>query len=69
METFVVRVWIPAVVAGEPTGVAAGVLKGIVEHIGSGRAAPFKGADQLLGLLLAGIEASERVRDRQRESR
>lgn len=48
METFVVRVWVPA--AAEPCRDDTG-LRGIVEHVSSQRSRPFTDAGELLGFV------------------
>jgi hypothetical protein len=55
METFVLRVWIPAEV-NEPVAQPLG-LRGFVEHVGSGRSDPFRGGDELLELVIAAISS------------
>lgn len=55
METFVIRVWTPAPETGAPAE-SLGSLHGVVEHIGSRRAAPFTDGAQLLDLIAAGLE-------------
>jgi hypothetical protein len=51
VETFVVRVWVPA----EPeTELERDVLRGFVEWSGWEKPCAFVGADQLVGVLLAG---------------
>ena len=47
MDTFVVRLWMPA----EPTPEIAVDPRGVVRHIASGRTATFRDGDQLLALL------------------
>jgi len=47
MDTFVVRVWGPLADGGEETG-----LRGVVEHVASGRSELFRSADELVSLLL-----------------
>jgi hypothetical protein len=51
METFVVRLWISA--EGEQE--AAEPLHGILERVGSADSMPFRGGEQLLQLLRAGL--------------
>lgn len=55
METFVIRVWVPANDGGAPSE-PVGTLHGIVEHIGSGRRTPFTGHEQLCEFIVAGLE-------------
>lgn len=52
METFVVRIWVPA--AGEPAAAKAALesLRGIVEHPVSGRVGRFQDVGELVGLLM-----------------
>jgi hypothetical protein len=45
METFIVRVWVP------PTSDGARVLRGVAEHLGSGRTTTFVDESQLLAFL------------------
>ena len=52
MQTFVVRLWIPQ----EPSLRAPDSLRGIVEHVGSGRSGPFTDEDQLLAFLRERLE-------------
>jgi hypothetical protein len=47
VKTFVVRVWTPA----EPAVEEQGALHGLVEHVGSGRSAPFADELELLAFL------------------
>ena len=54
--TFVVRLWGPA----EPTGDGPEALRGVVEHVQSGRSAPFGDADALLALVRAWGAPTER---------
>jgi hypothetical protein len=51
METFVVRLWIPA----EDEQEAAEPLRGILERVGAADSTPFRGGEQLLQLLRAGL--------------
>jgi hypothetical protein len=46
METFIVRVWVPP---SPPEG--EGVLRGVVEHLGSGQKTTFVDDDELLAFL------------------
>lgn len=48
MDTFVVRVWGPMADGGEETG-----LRGVVEHVASGRSERFRTADELVSFLRA----------------
>ena len=57
MQTFVVRVWTEA----EPTGSELDVLRGVVEHVGSGQTGTFTDDDELLAFL------RERGRHEERE--
>jgi hypothetical protein len=50
VQAFVVRLWTPAD-AGEPFS-----LHGTVEHVGSGRSRAFRGPEELLAALQAGLE-------------
>jgi len=51
VETFVVRVWLPA----EDDTRATAEMRGFVNHVGSGGSNPFRGIDELLALLRSGI--------------
>lgn len=53
METFIVRVWKPAVPEVGPELVRDGaeVLKGTVEWIGTGRVSRFRSAGELVAIL------------------
>lgn len=55
-RTFVVRLWEPA----EPTGDGPEALRGVVDHVQSGRSAPFGDADALLAFLRAWGAPEER---------
>jgi hypothetical protein len=48
MDTFVVRVWGPLADGGEETG-----LRGVVEHVASGRSERFRTDDELVSFLRA----------------
>jgi hypothetical protein len=49
VETFVVRVWVPADgVPGEPD---PATIRGTVEHVRSGRCTPFRDHTELLALI------------------
>jgi hypothetical protein len=48
MDTFVVRVWGPMADGGEETG-----LRGVVEHVASGRSERFRTVDELVSFLRA----------------
>ena len=55
MDTFVVRVWGPMADGGEETG-----LRGVVEHVASGRSERFRSADELVSFLRApGLVSTE----------
>ena len=45
METFVVRVWVPA------EGVAPAPMRGTVQHVTTGETTPFTDEDELVSLL------------------
>lgn len=49
VETFVVRIWVPA---GGGDELSAGALRGVVEHVTSASSSTFAGGDELLDLLL-----------------
>ncbi len=57
METFVVRLWVPAE-EFEVEAHGTPVLHGTVEHVRRTAAAPFKDDNELLGLLRAGFESA-----------
>jgi hypothetical protein len=46
MDTFVVRVWGPLADGGEETG-----LRGVVEHVASGRSERFRSVNELVSFL------------------
>jgi hypothetical protein len=48
MDTFVVRVWAPMADGREETG-----LRGVVEHVASGRSERFRSVDELVSFLHA----------------
>jgi hypothetical protein len=54
METFVVRIWIPA---DSQAGRAPDVLRGCVEHVQSGGGATFSSQDELLASLALLLDA------------
>lgn len=60
METFVVRVWLPAQASSdrEPELVR---LHGLVEHVGTGRSSAFQGLDELEALLLSTARRDRRA--------
>ncbi len=62
METFVLRVWMPAGREGGLSGDGPVTLQGVLEHIGSGRTLPFKGSDQLLDLVRNGLQETRQHR-------
>lgn len=45
METFVVRVWVPA------EGGSTAPMRGTVQHVASGETTPFTDADELISFL------------------
>ena len=51
MDTFVLRIWTPAPVAGD-TGASPQGTHGTAHHVGSGRSGVFRSEDQLIRLLL-----------------
>ncbi|HET9345298.1 MAG TPA: hypothetical protein VFO05_06315 [Candidatus Limnocylindrales bacterium] len=51
MDTFVLRIWTPAPVAGD-TGAAPQGTHGTAHHVVSGRSGVFRSEDQLLRLLV-----------------
>lgn len=59
MESFVVRIWVPA--EAESRGVPFRLL-GFVEHVGAGRPVSFRGRDELLALVEAGVERTMGMR-------
>lgn len=54
MQTFVVRLWIPAKDEGEE----ADVLRGVLERPGTVDSKPFRAGEELLELLQAGLAAN-----------
>jgi len=52
VETFVVRVWRPA---AEEVDVPTTPLRGVVEHVGTGRSDPFQGTERLAELIAAAL--------------
>jgi len=59
METFVVRIWVPA----EGAEASVEELHGVVEHIGSGRSRRFVGPTELLSFLGQARRAGSGQRD------
>jgi hypothetical protein len=57
VETFVVRIWHPAGSEREPIPEPAR-LRGIVEHVATGRADTFAGPVALVALLLSAVAAA-----------
>jgi hypothetical protein len=55
MQTFVIRLWVPAGRPGDAEDFDPG-LRGRIEHVGSGWSATFRGSDQLLGMVQARLE-------------
>jgi hypothetical protein len=51
MDTFVLRIWTPAPVAGD-TGATPQGTHGTAHHVASGRSGVFRSEDQLLRLLV-----------------
>jgi hypothetical protein len=65
VETFVVRIWTPADAAEvEPT---TGDVRGRLEHVTSGRGAPFHGTVELGTLILRELRRSDRRAGRPEE--
>ena len=64
MDTFVVRLWIPADSAGDPRDARQGV-HGAAHHVGSGSTATFRDGQELLDVLdtlrTAGLEPTVAV--------
>lgn len=56
METFVVRVWQPA--EGGASEESESILRGVLEHVGSGDSDHFQGEEQLVELIRAGLARS-----------
>jgi hypothetical protein len=54
MDTFVVRVWGPMADGGEETG-----LRGVAEHVASGRSERFRSVDELVSFLRAPDQVAE----------
>jgi hypothetical protein len=57
METFVVRVWLPA---RGVTDARAGALRGLVEHVRTAESSSFTTDDELLQFLREAVASSER---------
>jgi hypothetical protein len=55
VETFVIRMWIPA--GGSPLEEGDGPVRGFVDHVASGRSTAFKGSDEMVALLLAALRS------------
>ena len=51
MDQYVVRLWMPAPAAGDPTGIEPG-LRGVVSHIATGRSETFRDGSELLRRLV-----------------
>jgi len=47
VDTFVIRLWAPA----DPAASGDDVPHGVARHVGTGRVAPFRDAEELLALL------------------
>ena len=65
MEHFVIRLWVPAPSAGDP-GEADPGMRGVVNHVSSGRTETFRDGRELLRHLIdlrtpAGTEAPDTV--------
>jgi hypothetical protein len=58
MQTFVIRVWVPGSEEADASDGQGYGLRGLVEHVGSGRCAAFRGSEQLLSLVHASLEAA-----------
>jgi hypothetical protein len=63
METFVVRIWVPA----EAADARLSELHGVVEHIGSGRSRRFAGSTQLISFIEYERRAGTWMRDESRK--
>jgi hypothetical protein len=63
MDTFIVRLWVPA----ESDGVSAGAVHGMVQHVATGRRSPFTGPDELIALLGDGRAVTDADPDGSRE--
>jgi hypothetical protein len=62
METFVVRVWLPSQVGPtEASGLTT--LRGVLEHVASGKSSAFAGTIELEGLILAALRAKGQSED------
>lgn len=55
MEAFVVRVWRSAVSDSDGSSEPSSALRGLVQHVGSGRSTPFRSAEELMRSLLSGL--------------
>lgn len=51
MQTFILRIWVPAVLEDESSTEPSSGLRGVLDHIGSGRSIPFRNAAELVGLV------------------
>jgi hypothetical protein len=60
MQTFVIRVWVPGSEAEDASDEQGQGLRGLVEHVGTGKCAAFRGAEQLLSLVHASLESAAR---------
>ena len=65
MDQYVIRLWVPAPAAGDPTGIEPG-LRGVVSHVTSGRSETFRDGSELLRRLIdlrapIAIDAGERA--------
>ena len=57
MDTFLVQVWVP-----EDDRSRGGDLRGLVRHVATGTETPFRGDEEVLGLLHGGPQTKENER-------
>ena len=60
METFVVRIWLPAT-DGKPRPAEWSRLHGYMEHVATATSSAFNGIDELEALLLAAVRRDHEV--------
>lgn len=68
METFVLRIWLPAASQLAAEGGLADPLHGLVEHVASGRTDRFHSAEHLLELVRGTLQAQTGRDDSNRNS-
>ena len=59
METFVVRVWRSTVSDGGPPADPRGALRGLVQHLGSGRSIAFRSGNELMEVMLGQLAGGD----------